>query len=128
MLAPMCLARPERAWYLAALTTVTSVLGGLLGYAIGYFLFEELGQPLIDMYNAQDKFDKAKLWFDEYGVWVVFLAGFSPIPYKLFTVTLRRFVDGAVAVYTGFADRPRCPILSCRGIDSMGRGEVRNVS
>lgn len=87
MLAPMTLSRPDRAWYFAAITTVSSVLGGLLGYAIGYFLFEELGQPLIDMYNAQARFDTVKDWFDDYGVWVVFLAGFSPIPYKLFTVT-----------------------------------------
>ena len=87
MLAPMALSRPDRAWYFAAITTVTSVLGGVLGYAIGYFLFEELGQPLIDMYHAQSKFDTVKDWFDEYGVWVIFVAGFSPIPYKLFTVT-----------------------------------------
>ncbi len=58
-----------------------------MGYFIGYFLFDELGQPLIELYNAQEKFDIAKGWFDEYGVWVVFIAGFSPIPYKLFTVT-----------------------------------------
>ena len=87
MLAPMSLSNPRRAWYFAFLTTVTSVLGGLLGYFIGYFLFEELGQPLIDLYNAQEKFDVARHWFDEYGIWVVFIAGFSPVPYKLFTVT-----------------------------------------
>lgn len=87
MLAPMALSKPHNAWRLAFLTTVTSVLGGLAGYFIGYFLFEEIGQPLIDLYNAQEKFDLARQWFDEYGVWVVFIAGFSPIPYKLFTVT-----------------------------------------
>ncbi len=87
MLAPMSLSKPGKAWYFASLTTITSVLGGVLGYFIGYFLFDELGQPLIELYNAQEKFDTAKGWFDEYGVWVVFIAGFSPIPYKLFTVT-----------------------------------------
>ncbi len=87
MLAPMVLAQRHRAWYFAALTTVTSVLGGLLGYAIGLFLFEEIGRPLIDMYHAQEKFVTVKSWFNDYGVWVVFLAGFTPIPYKLFTVT-----------------------------------------
>ena len=87
MLAPMALSNPDKAWYFATITTVTSVLGGILGYFIGYFLFEELGQPLIDFYHAQEKFDQTKIWFDEYGIWVVFLAGFSPIPYKLFTVT-----------------------------------------
>ena len=87
MLAPMALAKPHRAWHLATLTTVTSVLGGVLGYFIGYFLFEEVGRPLIEFYDAQDKFDTAKTWFDQYGIWVVFIAGFSPIPYKLFTIT-----------------------------------------
>ncbi len=87
MLAPMVLAQRHRAWYFATLTTVTSVLGGLFGYAIGLFLFEEVGRPLIDMYHAQEKFVTVKNWFNDYGVWVVFLAGFTPIPYKLFTVT-----------------------------------------
>ena len=86
MLAPMTLSTPNRAWYFATLTTLASVLGGIFGYFIGYFLFEELGQPLIELYNAQDKFAQTKRWFDTYGVWVVFVAGFSPIPYKLFTV------------------------------------------
>ena len=87
MLAPMALSKPNNAWYFALLTTVTSVLGGVAGYFIGYFLFEELGQPLIEFYHAQESFDKVKQWFDVYGVWVVFIAGFSPIPYKLFTLT-----------------------------------------
>lgn len=87
MLAPMVLAQRERAWYLAGVTTVASVLGGLLGYLIGWVLFDQVGQPIIEFYNAQRKFDTVKDWFDRYGVWVVFLAGFSPIPYKLFTVT-----------------------------------------
>lgn len=87
MLAPMVLAQRQRAWYFAALTTITSVLGGLLGYAIGLFLFDEVGQPLIAMYHAQDNFQRVQDWFSNYGIWVVFLAGFTPIPYKLFTVT-----------------------------------------
>jgi membrane protein YqaA with SNARE-associated domain len=87
MLAPMSLSNPRKAWYFAFVTTITSVLGGLAGYLIGYYLFEELGRPLIELYDAQEKFNVARRWFDEYGVWVVFIAGFSPIPYKLFTVT-----------------------------------------
>ncbi len=87
MLAPMVLAQRQRAWYFAALTTITSVLGGLLGYAIGLFLFDEVGRPLIDMYHAQDNFQRVQDWFSDYGIWVVFVAGFTPIPYKLFTVT-----------------------------------------
>ncbi len=86
MLAPMVLARPQRAWHFATLTTVTSVLGGIAGYLIGAFLFEELGRPLIDFYDAHDAFARIKAWFGEYGIWIVFLAGFTPIPYKVFTI------------------------------------------
>ncbi len=87
MMAPMALARPHRAWWLATITTLTSVLGGIAGYLIGMFLFDTLGQPIIDFYHAQDKFDHLQSWFDEWGVWVVFLAGVTPIPYKLFTLS-----------------------------------------
>ncbi|MDZ7841309.1 MAG: YqaA family protein [Gammaproteobacteria bacterium] len=87
MLAPMVLAQRERAWYLASITTIASVLGGLLGYLIGWVLFDQLGQPIIEFYDAEQKLETVKAWFDEYGVWVVFIAGFSPVPYKLFTVT-----------------------------------------
>ncbi len=87
MLAPMVLARPQRAWWLATLTTVTSVLGGVFGYFIGALLFSEIGRPLIELYHAEAAFERVQQWFTEYGVWVVLLAGFSPIPYKLFTIT-----------------------------------------
>jgi membrane protein YqaA with SNARE-associated domain len=86
MLAPMVLARRHCAWHYAALTTITSVLGGVAGYFIGMFLFEELGQPMVVLYSAQESFAQVKSWFDRYGIWVVFIAGFSPIPYKLFTI------------------------------------------
>lgn len=86
MLAPMSVAQPNRAWRFAFLTTVTSVLGGILGYFIGAFAFEYI-QPWVQSSSHLPKFEMAKAWFDEWGVWVVFVAGFSPIPYKLFTVT-----------------------------------------
>lgn len=87
MLAPMVLAQRERAWYLASVTTIASIFGGLLGYLIGWVLFEQVGQPIIELYEAERQFQTVKDWFEQYGVWVVFVAGFSPIPYKLFTVT-----------------------------------------
>lgn len=86
MLAPMALARPERAWAFALLTTVTSVLGGLLGYLIGYFLFDAV-QPLLHELGYWDSYLLGREWFQNWGFWAVFLAGFSPIPYKVFTVT-----------------------------------------
>ncbi len=87
LLAPMVLAKPQKAWSLAALTTIASVIGGGVGYALGYFMFEPWIQPLITDLGYQARFDKVMTWFAEWGVWVVFLAGFTPIPYKLFTVT-----------------------------------------
>lgn len=87
LLAPMVLAQRERAWRLATLTTVASVIGGVVGYGLGYLMFEPWIQPLITEFGYQARFDKAMSWFSEWGVWVVFLAGFSPIPYKLFTVS-----------------------------------------
>ncbi|TPH19335.1 YqaA family protein [Litorilituus lipolyticus] len=87
LLAPMVLAKPKRAWHLATLTTVSSIIGGMVGYLLGYWMFEPWIQPLITEFGYQEKFDVAMDWFATWGVWVVFIAGFSPIPYKLFTVS-----------------------------------------
>ncbi len=87
LLAPMVLAKPEKAWRLASLTTVSSILGGTVGYILGYLMFEPWIQPLITEFGYQHRFDIVMNWFNEWGVWVVFIAGFSPIPYKLFTVS-----------------------------------------
>lgn len=86
LLAPMALARPAAWWRLALLTTVLSVLGGLLGYLLGALFFEWL-TPWIERMRYAPALDKARAWFSEWGFWAVFLAGFSPIPYKAFTVT-----------------------------------------
>ena len=87
MLAPMSMAAPQRAWYYAALTTLTSVLGGLFGYAIGYFAFG-LVEPLVgEGGRYAEPFAAAETWFAEWGVWAIFVAGFSPIPYKIFTIS-----------------------------------------
>lgn len=86
MLAPMALARPERAWRLALITTLASVAGGLAGYAIGHFAFE-LVQPWIEARPRYwQAYQQAVDWFGQYGFWAVFVAGFSPIPYKVFTI------------------------------------------
>lgn len=86
MLMPMSLAQPQKAFYFAWITTVFSVLGGLLGYAIGYYAMEAI-TPWLAQIGYQSKLESAQQFFDEYGVWVVFIAGFSPIPYKVFTIT-----------------------------------------
>ena len=87
MLAPMVLARRERAWYLATLTTGASVLGGLFGYVIGMYLYTQVGERLLEFYHAEDTFIEIQNWFEAYGIWVILVAGFTPVPYKLFTIT-----------------------------------------
>jgi len=86
MLAPMSLANPSRAWWLASLTTLASVLGGVAGYLIGLFAFDMV-EPLLHSAGHYPKYLQAKEWFDQWGFWAVLLAGFSPIPYKVFTIT-----------------------------------------
>jgi membrane protein YqaA with SNARE-associated domain len=85
MLAPMCMAAPSRAWRYALVTTLFSVLGGLAGYLIGYLAYEAI-EPWLRESHYYDAYLAARAWFDTYGVWVVFVAGFSPIPYKIFTI------------------------------------------
>lgn len=87
MLAPMAMTQPQRAWRLAALTTVSSVAGGALGYLLGYWAFDAVVLPMVETLGYQDKLAQVTEWFSVYGIWVVFIAGFSPVPYKLFTVT-----------------------------------------
>ncbi len=86
MLAPMSMARPDRARYYALLTTIASVLGGLAGYLIGMLAFHWVEPVLID-HGYHAKYLQVREWFDAWGFWAVFLAGFSPVPYKLFTIT-----------------------------------------
>lgn len=87
MLAPMVLAKRERAWWLASLATITSVLGGLFGYLIGYFLFDQVGATIIEFFGKEEAFLAVKQRFLEDGVWLVLLAGVTPLPYKLCTIT-----------------------------------------
>lgn len=86
MLAPMSLARPEKAWHFALLTTLASVLGGLFGYLIGVFAFDVV-EPLLHNSGYWHAYEEAVAWFNQWGFWAIFLAGFSPIPYKIFTIS-----------------------------------------
>ena len=85
MLAPMTLADRSKWLRFATIATVFSVLGGLGGYAIGWGMFEAI-EPWLRESHYWDAYLTARSWFDDYGVWVVFVAGFSPIPYKVFTI------------------------------------------
>ncbi|MGI4953992.1 MAG: YqaA family protein [Janthinobacterium lividum] len=87
LLVPMVLARPDRAWRLAFICTLSSVVGGLLGYFIGYALYDQVAVPLIRFYHyeaaAQNFIDR----FNEWGLWVILIKGLTPIPYKIVTIT-----------------------------------------
>ncbi|MDP6345651.1 MAG: DedA family protein, partial [Alphaproteobacteria bacterium] len=71
VLIPMVLARRDKAWLIAAICTVSSVLGGLLGYAIGYFLFDAVGQPILEFYGYGEKFADFQSRYNEWGAWIV---------------------------------------------------------
>lgn len=86
MLAPMCLARPDRAFRYALICTIASVLGALLGYAIGFFLFETIGRMILDVYGLAGPFEEFKTNFNEQGWLIVLLAGFTPLPFKVITI------------------------------------------
>ena len=86
MLAPMSLAKPDKAMRFASITLIASVIGGITGYLIGAFLFE-LVQPLLVEWGYEQKFQTVMHWFDAWGFWAVLIAGFSPVPYKLFTLS-----------------------------------------
>lgn len=86
MLAPMAVARPRLGLRFAAIATIFSVLGGILGYALGFIAFE-WALPWLEELGFGEDIELARAWFAQWGVWVVLVAGFSPIPYKVFTVT-----------------------------------------
>ena len=85
MLAPMCLAKPEKAWHYATLCTVASVLGGILGYAIGFFL-QDFGIWMMTVTGHAGGLEEFQCWYGKYGVWLILAKGLTPIPYKLVTI------------------------------------------
>lgn len=87
MLIPMAMAQPKRAWLYATVCTVASVVGGVLGYAIGALLYDSVGAWIIQLYGYGDKVEAFRASYAEYGAWIILLKGFTPIPYKLVTIT-----------------------------------------
>lgn len=86
MLIPMVLAERAKAWFFALIATIGSVLGGVLGFGIGYFLFEQVGEPVLQLYGHAEKFDTFAAQYNDYGAWIVFIAGVTPFPYKVITI------------------------------------------
>ncbi len=86
LMIPMIIAAPHRAWLIAGVALVASVLGGLLGYYIGYGLFETVGQPVLEFYGKTEYFDEFRDRYNEWGAWAVLIAGVTPFPYKVITI------------------------------------------
>jgi membrane protein YqaA with SNARE-associated domain len=86
LIVPMTLATPRRASAIAAIATVTSVAGGMLGYAIGHFLFHLIGEPILRFYDAEALFEAFRALYRAWGIWIVIAGGFTPIPYKVVTI------------------------------------------
>ncbi|MCA8868977.1 MAG: DedA family protein [Rhodobacteraceae bacterium] len=86
LMIPMIIAAPRRAYLIATVCLVSSVLGGLLGYFIGAQLFDLVGKPLLELYNATDAADKFSAKFRDYGAWAVLIAGITPFPFKVITI------------------------------------------
>ena len=87
MLVPLALARPEKAFRLALWCTLTSVAGGLVGYAIGALLYDSVGQWLMSLYGYTDKVEAFRAAYAQWGAWIILLKGLTPIPYKIVTIT-----------------------------------------
>ena len=86
MLVPMCLADRSKAWRYATICTLASTVGGLAGWLIGYFLLEAVGHAIIAFYGAEQAYEQFNRAFAEWGLWLVFIAGFTPVPYKVITI------------------------------------------
>ena len=86
LLIPLCLSVPARAFWYAGLCTTASVAGGMFGYAIGYLFFDAVGQRIIDFYSLAGAFETVAAWYSQYAAGVVIFAGFTPIPFKVFTI------------------------------------------
>jgi membrane protein YqaA with SNARE-associated domain len=108
MLAPMCLAKPARSWFYAGLCTASSVLGGMAGYLLGMLAFGAIEPWLMESAYA-GTFEKAVSAFDEHGFWYILLAGFTPIPYKVFTIS------------AGVVGMPPLPFLAGSTVGRGGR-------
>ena len=109
LLIPMVLAARERAWRIAAVATLASVLGGGLGYLIGSALFETVGRPLLEFYGQMESFQEFQALYNEWGAWIVAGAGFTPFPYKVITIA------------SGVADLDPVVFMAASAVSRAGR-------
>lgn len=86
LLITMALSKSRRAFYFALITVVFSVIGGIVGYGIGHYLYEAIGVKIVEFYHGQQTMLKIQGWYQNYGFWGVLIAAITPIPYKVFTI------------------------------------------
>ncbi len=106
LLIAMVVAVPTRWFRFALVCSITSVLGGMFGYYLGYQFMDLIGQRIVEFYHFQDKFDKIGGWYERYNAWAVAAAGFTPLPYKVFTLAAGAFkIDFWIFVFASAASR-----------------------
>ena len=86
LLIPIILAMRDRAWFAASVCTAASVIGGITGYGVGFFMYEQIGKPILDFYHYTVKFSEFQVSYNQWGAWAVFFAGITPFPYKVITI------------------------------------------
>ena len=106
LLLAMCVAVPKRSFQFALICSVASVLGGMFGYLLGWQFMDLVGHRIVDFYGFQPQFDKIGHWYNEYHAWAVAAAGFTPLPYKVFTIAAGMFeVNFPIFVMASLASR-----------------------
>lgn len=114
LLVPMATVNPQRAFLYAAVCTASSVLGGFLGYAIGYFFFETMGKSVLAFYGLEKAFAGFQQQFQEWGLWIILIKGLTPIPYKLVTIASgAAHFDLVVFAFASLATRGARFFLEC---------------
>ena len=106
LLLAMAVAVPKRSFYYAAICSVSSVFGGIFGYYLGYGFMDLVGNQIVEFYNFQDKWETISVLYNEYGGWAVAAAGFTPLPYKVFTLAAGAFkIDFLVFIFASLLSR-----------------------
>ncbi len=123
LLIALALARPQRAYLYAAVCSVSSVVGGALGYFVGFYLFKSIGESIITFYGVANKYQIVQEYFRAYDAWAVGIAGFTPIPYKVFTISAGAFqIDFLVFLLASIVSRSARFFLEAALIHRFGPG------
>ena len=106
MIVPMVLSDRAAAWRIAAVCTIASVLGGLAGYAIGYFFYDTIGGRIVEFYGYGERFSEFQGFYNQYGAWIVAMAGLTPFPYKIITIASGVFtLDPVIGIVASVVSR-----------------------